>query len=70
MSVHEPEHVSRDHVRELVIAADYGIIQVVAVEPIPSIGEVDPEDRAYRAEADVFAFGQRPDDDRLVGGPW
>ena len=55
------EEISKEEAKSLIEESDRGILVVKSVEEIPVIGEVKPEDRKVKVDAESYLFGRNDD---------
>lgn len=54
----ENNKISKQEAKQLVEQSDFGYLIVGDIEPIPVIGEVDPEEIKHRTDVDKYEFGK------------
>lgn len=58
------EDISTEEAVERLRAADGAILVTVTSDPVPTIGEVDPEDREKEIESKAYRIGNVPEPKR------
>ena len=58
----EQERITRRQAKALVEDADWGVIMVGNLVPVPTIGEVPLDEMRMTAEFHTYRFGEHPDE--------
>lgn len=53
------EHISREEAKDLIDQSDYGILILSRVQKVPTIGEVDDENRKLEVVTKEVQFGDK-----------
>lgn len=52
---HKP--IDRQTAKQIVDDVDFGYLVVGRMEPVPTIGEVDPDEREVKTDVEMYRFG-------------